>query len=219
MSERSGESQPENGGPNARARDGRSISVEALSDDFLAAVESVRANKDLIHTMKTLGSRRDFLKATSIAAASESVFSRVSAQGHDANKPNRQDPSRPTKVVVWDEQQPAQKQAYPHFLGNQIAEHLAAQPGISVRSVNIDEPGHGLAAGVLDDCNVLIWWGHVRHAEIAPQVGQSIVQKIKAGRLSLVALHSAHLRGFRGSLRSLKPKCTTNPFTYPSRTT
>ncbi len=40
--------------------------------------------------------------------------------------------------------------------------------------------------------DVLIWWGHVRHAEIAPETGQSIVKRIKDGRLSLIALHSAH---------------------------
>jgi trehalose utilization protein len=96
------------------------------------------------------------------------------------------------KVVVWDERQPAQKQAYANFLGNQIASHLGAQAGISVRSVGIDDPGQGLAGGVLDDCQVLIWWGHVRNGEIAPAIGQSIVERIKAGRLSLIALHSAH---------------------------
>ncbi len=45
---------------------------------------------------------------------------------------------------------------------------------------------------MLDQCQVLIWWGHVRNGEIAPGVGQAIVERIKAGRLSLIALHSAH---------------------------
>ena len=61
-----------------------------------------------------------------------------------------------------------------------------------MRSVSINDPGQGLAGGVLDDCQVLIWWGHVRNGEIEPEVGQSIVERIKAGRLSLIALHSAH---------------------------
>ena len=73
-----------------------------------------------------------------------------------------------------------------------IADHLRAQPGFSVKSVSLNDPGQGLADGVLDDCHVLIWWGHVRQWEIAPEVGRSIVQKIKAGQLSLIALHSAH---------------------------
>src|SRR5262249_34256919 len=45
---------------------------------------------------------------------------------------------------------------------------------------------------VLAPCRVLIWWGHVRQAEITPEVGKAIVGRIKAGTLSLIALHSAH---------------------------
>ena len=40
------------------------------------------------------------------------------------------------RVVVWDEQQPAQKQAYENFLGNAIAEHLTKQPSLRVISAN-----------------------------------------------------------------------------------
>jgi hypothetical protein len=44
------------------------------------------------------------------------------------------------RVVVWDERQPAQKTAYPNFIGNQIAEHLRTLPGITVKSVGLDDP-------------------------------------------------------------------------------
>jgi hypothetical protein len=36
----------------------------------------------------------------------------------------------PIRVVVWDEQQPAQKQAYADFLGNEIASCLKKQRGL-----------------------------------------------------------------------------------------
>jgi len=39
---------------------------------------------------------------------------------------------------------------------------------------------------------VLIWWGHVRHGEITLATARDIVRRIKDGRLSLIALHSAH---------------------------
>ena len=142
--------------------------------------------------MKTHVTRREFLKVghrwRQPARCSARRRSPESASG---SRPTRHR-STPVKVVVWDEQQPAQKQAYANFLGNQIADHLGAQPGISVRSVSINDPGQGLRGGVLDDCQVLIWWGHVRQAEIAPETGRSIVARIKAGKLSLIALHSAH---------------------------
>ena len=34
----------------------------------------------------------------------------------------------PIRVVVWDEQQPSQKEAYDNFLGNCIADHLEDSP-------------------------------------------------------------------------------------------
>ena len=140
--------------------------------------------------MKESCSRRELLKTTPLAAAS--LFGAGSGPPTTSVEPGRRDAGQPVKVVVWDEQQPAQKQAYANFLGNQIAGHLRSQPGLSVRSVNINDKGQGLASGELDDCQVLIWWGHVRHAEITPETGQSIVKRIKDGKLSLIALHSAH---------------------------
>ena len=101
-------------------------------------------------------------------------------------------PAGPIKVVVWDERQPAQKQAYDNFLGNRIADHLRSEPGLAVESVGLDDPGRGLSPDVLDDARVLVWWGHVRNKEIEPEVGRAIVERIKAGTLGLIALHSAH---------------------------
>lgn len=96
------------------------------------------------------------------------------------------------RVVVWDEQQPAQKQAYENFLGNAIAAHLSKQPGLRVIAANIDQPEKGLPNNLLDNTDVLIWWGHVRHGEITPEMSQAIVARIKRGQLALIALHSAH---------------------------
>jgi trehalose utilization protein/lysophospholipase L1-like esterase len=98
----------------------------------------------------------------------------------------------PVRVVVWDEQQPDQKKAYSNFLGNEIAEHLRGRPGLKVRSVRQDDARQGLGEGVLDDCDVLVWWGHVRQREVKPELGRAIVERIRQGKLSLIALHSAH---------------------------
>lgn len=100
--------------------------------------------------------------------------------------------AEPINVVVWDEQQPAQKEAYDNFLGNEIARYLEAQPGLNVRSTNLGAAEKGLADNVLDSAEVLVWWGHVRQFEISPEKGKEIVQRIKRGQLSLLALHSAH---------------------------
>lgn len=104
----------------------------------------------------------------------------------------RSEAAGPIRVVVWDEQQPVQKQAYPNFLGNAIADYLKKQPGLEVKSVRQDDPEQGLSKATLDNTDVLIWWGHVRQGEIKPEKAKEIVARIKAGKLSLIALHSAH---------------------------
>ncbi len=96
------------------------------------------------------------------------------------------------RVVVWDEQQPAQKAAYDNFLGNEIAKHLQGRPGLQVKSVCLADDEQGLSDDVLDNCDVLVWWGHVRQREISVEKGRDIVRRIKAGQLSLLTLHSAH---------------------------
>jgi trehalose utilization protein len=99
-------------------------------------------------------------------------------------------PAKPIRVLVWDERQPQQKQAYPQWLGNQIAAHLHTIPGLEVTSATLDDPQQGLAS--LDQTDVLVWWGHVRQMEIEPPVARDLVRRIREGRLHLIALHSAH---------------------------
>ncbi len=96
------------------------------------------------------------------------------------------------RVVVWDEQQPRQAEAYDNFLGNEIAGQLRNYSDLDVRSVRLDDPGKGITPEILDNCDVLIWWGHARNGEISLEESKPIVQRIKDGKLSLIALHSAH---------------------------
>ena len=134
--------------------------------------------------MEPSETRRAFLKATSAAAGGLLLPA--------ATAPARAAADGPIQVVVWDERQPAQKEAYDHFLGNRIADHLRAQPGLTVASVKLGDPEQGLSASTLDDARVLIWWGHQRQAEVSPEAGRKLVARIKAGTLNLIALHSAH---------------------------
>ena len=111
--------------------------------------------------MARSSTRRDWLKTSAAGAAGLSLIPQ--GRPRAGTEAPRTDPGKiAIKVVVWDEQQPAQKQAYENFLGNQIAGHLKAQEGFQVRSVRLDDPEQGLAEEVLNDCQVLIWWGHVR---------------------------------------------------------
>ncbi len=98
---------------------------------------------------------------------------------------------QPIRVVVWDERG-RRHSGYENFTGNAIADHLKTLPGLKVKSVGLDDPEQGLSKAILDDCDVLIWWSHVRNGDVSPETGREIVRRIKAGQLSLMVLHSAH---------------------------
>lgn len=98
----------------------------------------------------------------------------------------------PIRVVVWDEQQERQAEAYDNYLGNEIAAHLRQFGDLEVVSKRLDDPGKGMDAATLDECDVLIWWGHARNGEVSLAESEAVVQRIKQGKLSLIALHSSH---------------------------
>ena len=96
------------------------------------------------------------------------------------------------RVLVWDEQQPAQKQAYENFLGNEIAGFLKKQPGLTVSSARLDDAEQGLSTSALDACDVLIWWGHQKHDQVKDQLVDKIVKRVKEDGMGFISLHSSH---------------------------
>lgn len=101
--------------------------------------------------------------------------------------------AEPIHVLVWDERQPRQSQAYDNFLGNEIAARLkASTDDLELRSVALDDPEQGLSAGNLEWADVIVWWGHARHGDVTVENAQRIVGYVQRGDLDLIALHSAH---------------------------
>ena len=85
----------------------------------------------------------------------------------------------PIHVLVWDERQPRQKEAYENFLGNEIVARLkATTTDLEFRSVSIDDAEQGLSSGNLEWADVIIWWGHVRQGEINEETSQRILNYI-----------------------------------------
>jgi trehalose utilization protein len=127
--------------------------------------------------------RRDFLKMTTLASASSLVLPAITLASCAPGK---------TRILVWDEKSEDSKKAYNNYLGTHIAESLKKNSAFIVSTAFLDDPDQGISDAVLDNTDVLIWWGHVRHNEISAEKGKSIVKRISSGSLSLIALHSAH---------------------------
>ena len=97
------------------------------------------------------------------------------------------------RVLVWDEQQPQQKEAYDEkFLGETIAAHLEKQSGLSVKTARLDDAEQGLSDATLDATDVLVFWCHRRVKDQDDARMEAVVKRVLDGKLSLIALHSAH---------------------------
>ena len=100
------------------------------------------------------------------------------------------------RVTVWHEFRHEKtnvkvKAVYPDGMHNAIATGLRAAGGFTVRTATLDEPEHGLSAEVLDNTDVLTWWGHMAHHEVRDDIVERVKQRVWAG-MGLVVLHSAH---------------------------
>ncbi|TCC51479.1 trehalose utilization protein ThuA [Kribbella pittospori] len=103
-----------------------------------------------------------------------------------------------TRVTVWNEYVHEQldeqvKRHYPDGIHSTVAQAVTRLlgDGVEVRTATLDQPQHGLTSDVLDTTDVLVWWGHIRHADVADEV-VDLVQEHVLGGMGLVALHSSH---------------------------
>jgi len=81
---------------------------------------------------------------------------------------------------------------YPDGIHGAIKSFLEKDAGIGkIRCAVFNDHKGALSQEVLDDTDVLIWWGHVKHAEVDDAVVERVTQRVLNG-MGFVALHSAH---------------------------
>jgi trehalose utilization protein len=97
----------------------------------------------------------------------------------------------PVRVLVWDEQNRAQTNLYPHFIASQIASYLKTRPDLLVTAAGLGDANEGLGDNLLTNCDVLVWWSHVRNKAVPAAKAKEIVERVKDGKLSVIFLHSA----------------------------
>jgi len=104
--------------------------------------------------------------------------------------------SNPLRVTVWNEYRhernpnhPA-SQLYPDGMHVPIAAALR-DAGMEVRTATLDESEHGLSWDVLNQTDVLTWWGHAAHHDVSDEIVERVYHRVLDG-MGLVCLHSAH---------------------------
>jgi len=77
--------------------------------------------------------------------------------------------------------------------GMHIALKEGLEPyGFDIRTATLDEPEHGLTQEVLDNTDVLTWWGHMAHDEVSDDIVDRVQERVLHG-MGLIVLHSGHM--------------------------
>jgi len=100
------------------------------------------------------------------------------------------------KIVVWGENVHEQSNEivasiYPRGMHNQIADVLKSESDFAVTTATLQQEEHGLTNEVLDQTDVLLWWGHAAHGEVADEVVERVIRRVWQG-MGLIVLHSGH---------------------------
>ena len=86
----------------------------------------------------------------------------------------------------------AVKAVYPDGIHSTIKSFLEKDSAIGkIRCATLQDHQEILSKDNLDDTDVLIWWGHMRHREVDDEVVARVTRRVLDG-MGLVVLHSGH---------------------------
>ncbi|SLN66082.1 ThuA domain-containing protein [Roseisalinus antarcticus] len=100
------------------------------------------------------------------------------------------------RAIVWGENIHEKSNAivgdlYPEGMHGAIAEGLNAAAGIEATTATLQEHEHGLSEARLAEADVLLWWGHAAHGDVADEIVERVCRHVWSG-MGLIVLHSGH---------------------------
>lgn len=115
-------------------------------------------------------------------------------------------------VTIWNEgrhekESESVAKVYPDGIHNCIAEFLGTDEELNITTATLDDEFNGLPDEVLENTDVLLWWGHMAHDDVPNELVEKIYNRVMRG-MGFIALHSAHFskpfRRLMGTTCSLK---------------
>lgn len=101
----------------------------------------------------------------------------------------------PIRVTVWNEFRHEKtkedvRALYPEGIHACVRDFLASDE-LEITLAALDDPAQGLPDEVLDNTDVLIWWGHCAHKAVDDALVERINLRVQRG-MGMLFLHSAH---------------------------
>lgn len=100
------------------------------------------------------------------------------------------------RVTIWNEfvherHHAAVAKIYPSGIHGALADALRLHVDFVVRTATLDQDAQGLPQALLDETDVLLWWGHAAHDAVSDETVARVQHRVLAG-MGLIVLHSGH---------------------------
>ena len=105
--------------------------------------------------------------------------------------------SEKLNVVIWNEYRHEKHDEvcaniYPEGIHGCIKNFLKTDESLDITLAALDDTDQGISPELLEKTDVLLWWGHMAHHEVSDELVERIRQRVYAGKMGLIVLHSGH---------------------------
>lgn len=80
---------------------------------------------------------------------------------------------------------------YPDGIHGAIRDFLKTDEELNVRTITLDDPDCGITDELLDNTDVMLWWGHIGHNKVPDEIAVKVRDAVLKG-MGLIVLHSGH---------------------------
>src|SRR5687767_11940622 len=99
-------------------------------------------------------------------------------------------------VTIWNEfvherENRLVAEIYPRGIHATLGDSLEQHAELHIRTCTLQDPEQGLGAEILENTDVLTYWGHAAHDEVKEETVSRIQKRVLDG-MGFVPLHSAH---------------------------
>ncbi len=129
--------------------------------------------------------RRSFMRQFAGLIPAGHLASAWAAQG--AQQPGQ---VQPLRVMVWCEGT-APGSVYPDDIDGALSDQLSRTADLQVNRARLTDAASGLSDVALDQTDVLVWWGRLRHEDVPDDRATAVVSRVREGRLGFVALYAS----------------------------
>ncbi len=95
------------------------------------------------------------------------------------------------RVLIWSERtEPVE--VYPKGINGAFLDFLAADKNIEAKAANLGDADQGITDEILKNADVLVWFGHRKHAVVSDGTNALILKHVKEHGMGYLPIHSSH---------------------------